>query len=50
MGRIQGISLPRVPEQQLIAQFANDTSLSIAAEYHYVQATCLTLTVPLVLS
>ena len=37
-------------KQQLIAQFANDTSLLIATEYQYVQATRLTLTVPLILS
>ena len=41
--RIKGIEIPSAPEDQLIAKFADDTSLTIATEPNYVHATCATL-------
>jgi hypothetical protein len=42
-GRIRGINLPGAQEDQIIAQFADDTFLTIRGEETYVQATVLTL-------
>jgi hypothetical protein len=42
-GRICGIQLPRATESQTIAQFADDTSLSIRGEVNSVAATVETL-------
>jgi hypothetical protein len=42
-GRIRGIDLPSIPELQIIAQYANDTLLTIRGEESSVLTTVATL-------